>query len=1428
MPGFSWQTISVSTNSFEFEFTAGQEPTISFYVLSVCDNGEESAWSPVQSFALPSCELTLDLSSTNASCANGDGIIVANVTGAFEEYTLDFGVIDPLSVSAGTFMVTVTDNAGCLVAETVTVGQDAVEDIGVSTASATLCSGSSVVLTASSGFASYQWYDANGLIIDATSVTYSATAGGDYYVVATNSAGCSNTSDSENIFEINLEAPTGLTALSVGTNSISLDWDATSPEDIYNINYSSDGGLTWTNIEASLGSAIMINDLQESVDYTFEVISSSYGCVSDASTINVTTIQSCLFPSNIVVSVTPISVTFDWDAISNADSYEIAYNYSGSIWMNQVLSENTFTTSHNGYGTVSVYVRTNCGDDYTSAWSLIQVVAIPSCELALDLSSTDASCADGDGTISTTVTGAYGDYTLDFGDIDPLSVSAGTYTVTVTDDGGCVVSHDITIDQEEIADVAVSTASATLCSGSSVVLTASSGFASYQWYDANGLIIDATSVTYSASVGGDYYVVATNSAGCSNTSDPENIFEIILDAPSSLEVEDVTAFSAELDWGPSSPTGIYNYAYSSDGGSTWTTVSDHNGSYVALGGLTTGTSYVFEVTSSAYGCESTASTISFTTLEDCVVPSNILITTTPTSVTFDWDAFFSAQSYQVVYLVSGGFWESETITENSLSIPFSQNGGYAYFYIRSICGEGYTSAWSDLYYEDIPFCELALDLSSTDASCVGGDGTISATVTGAYGDYTLDFGDIDPLSVSAGTYTVTVTDDGGCVVSHDITIDQEEIADVAVTTASATLCSGSSVVLTASSGFASYQWYDANGLIIDATSVTYSASVGGDYYVVATNSAGCSNTSDPENIFEIILDAPSSLEVEDVTAFSAELDWGPSSPTGIYNYAYSSDGGSTWTTVSDHNGSYVALGGLTTGTSYVFEVTSSAYGCESTASTISFTTLEDCVVPSNILITTTPQTATFSWDASSSAESYDIVYGVSGGYWISENVTETSFTITHNQYGYVYLYVRSVCGDGYTSAWSDLSYEDIPFCELALDLSSTDASCVGGDGTISATVTGAYGDYTLDFGDIDPLSVSAGTYTVTVTDDGGCVVSHDITIDQEEIADVAVSTASATLCSGSSVVLTASSGFASYQWYDANGLIIDATSVTYSASVGGDYYVVATNSAGCSNTSDPENIFEIILDAPSSLEVEDVTAFSAELDWGASSPTGIYNYAYSSDGGSTWTTVSDHNGSYVALGGLTTGTSYVFEVTSSAYGCESTASTISFTTLEDCVVPSNILITTTPQTATFSWDASSSAESYDIVYGVSGGYWISENVTETSFTITHNQYGYVYLYVRSVCGDGYTSAWSDLSYEDIPFCELALDLSSTDASCVGGDGTISATVTGAYGDYTLDFGDIDPLSVSAGTYTVTVTDDGGCVVSHDITIDQEEIADVSC
>ena len=317
--------------------------------------------------------------------------------------------------------------------------------------------------------------------------------------------------------------------------------------------------------------------------------------------------------------------------------------------------------------------------------------------------------------------------------------------------------------------------------------------------------------------------------------------------------------------------------------------------------------------------------------------------------------------------------------------------------------------------------------------------------------------------------------------------------------------------------------------------------------MVITNSSACSSTSESVTLTSFSLTAPTSLVLEGISTNTASLDWDATSPSGAYNIRYSADGGSTWTTLENYYSSGINLSGLLSATNYLFEVTSVSYGCESTASTISFTTIQGCNTPDNLLLTATPFEVSFTWDAISNAESYTVVYAYSGGGWSTQTVTDNQLTVNHNGYGTAYFYILTDCGNGYASAWSSLQSISIPPCNLSLDLSSTDASCVDGDGAISAAVTGAIGDYTVDFGNIDPLAVSSGTYTVTVTDDGGCSVSHDITVDQEEAPSVEASTDNTILCSGSSVVLTATPGFASYQWYDANGLVIDANSSTYSA-----------------------------------------------------------------------------------------------------------------------------------------------------------------------------------------------------------------------------------------------------------------------------------------
>ena len=50
-------------------------------------------------------------------------------------------------------------------------------------------------------------------------------------------------------------------------------------------------------------------------------------------------------------------------------------------------------------------------------------------------------------------------------------------------------------------------------------MTASSGFDSYQWFNADGAISGATASTYTSLASGNFYVVGQTTEGCSITSD---------------------------------------------------------------------------------------------------------------------------------------------------------------------------------------------------------------------------------------------------------------------------------------------------------------------------------------------------------------------------------------------------------------------------------------------------------------------------------------------------------------------------------------------------------------------------------------------------------------------------------------------------------------------------------------------------------------------------------------------------------------------------------------------------------------------------------------------------------------------------------------------------------------------------------------------
>jgi hypothetical protein len=420
-----------------------------------------------------------------------------------------------------------------------------------------------------------------------------------------------------------------------------------------------------------------------------------------------------------------------------------------------------------------------------------------------------------------------------------------------------------------------------------------------------------------------------------------------------------------------------------------------------------------------------------------------------------------------------------------------------------------------------PGCNLGLSTVVTNTGCNGGsDGAVDLTVTGATGAVTYSWSNAaiteDINGLTAGTYTVTVTDASGCTATASVTITQPaQLTASSAATPIVTVGGTTTVTVTAAGGTAPY-----------TGTGTFTRSAGTFTFTV-TDAHGCTATT------SITLTDPGcNLGLSTVVTNTGcnggsdgAVDLTVTGATGAVTYSWSNAA-----TTED-------ISGLTAGT-YTVTVTD-ASGCTATASATITQPAQLTASSAATPIVTVGGTTTVTVTAAGGTAPY-----TGTGTFIRSAGTFT-FTVTD--------------AHGCTATTSITLTK--PGCNLGLSTVVTNTGCNGGsDGAVDLTVTGATGAVTYSWSNAaiteDINGLTAGTYTVTVTDASGCTATASVTITQPaQLTASSAATPIVTVGGTTTVTVTAAGGTAPY-----------TGTGTFTRSVGTFTFTV-TDAHGCTATT---------------------------------------------------------------------------------------------------------------------------------------------------------------------------------------------------------------------------------------------------------------------
>ncbi len=724
---------------------------------------------------------------------------------------------------------------------------------------------------------------------------------------------------------------------------------------------------------------------------------------------------------------------------------------------------------------------------------------------------------------STSSTG-FSNYQWSFGDGNTSSSSsptnnysaAGTYnvTLTVTNSGGCTstITQPVTVHPLPMPNAGNN---ALICEGASATLTASGG-GNYLW-SPGGSTTSTTVVTPAQSQ--NYIVTVTDINGCVSSDtvrvDIQPTPSILLSAPTSICLGASTTLSV-------SSSGSLNYNWQ-PGGSTASQIT------VAP----TSTSTFFVTATDNVGC----------VISDSV---EVVVWQNPTAAISTTDAlcFGSSDGSATASPVGGTAPYSYDWLTVSGNGPVQNTLSFGNYQVAVIDVNGCR--------DTIPYSigqPTALSVTSavSPAACFGGNtGSVTVTVSGGTNGYSYSWfpiGATTPTvsSLSAGVYSVTVTDANGCTSSVSSTVGQPNALVVALATTPA-LCNGlangtANVNVSGGTSAYSFSWFPSGSTAASATGLS-----AGWHRVTINDANGCIITDsvqvvEPTQVSAITNSIPATCGVANGSATVTA-----SGGTPVYQYTWS-PGGATGAAVS----------GLLAGT-YNVTVTD-RNGCAKVVLT-TVVNIGAPVVAAGVISDVS---------CSGGADGQASVRIVSGNgpftySWPGGVTNDTLFNRGAGTYS-----VEVTDANGCVALDTVTIQQPTPLISTATSLPVTCNDA--GNGSASASANGGTPGYNYQWNPGGLVgssiqSLGAGNYTVTVTDRNGCSVNSTVTVTQPDPITLSYTSTPAD-CFGSSTgsaFVQASGGVGAIQLQWLNLSIQNDTATGLQA---GNYTVLATDDNGC-------------------------------------------------------------------------------------------------------------------------------------------------------------------------------------------------------------------------------------------------------------------------